>query len=85
MSAAKANPTIARLDRLALALGLEVRKTGTNSRSIDLGTRLIAFKPGGKGVIRVESSVLSESGATLDAESVVSLERMERILRFAAE
>jgi hypothetical protein len=81
---AEPNPTIARLDRTALKLGLKLNVTGTNSRTIDLGTRLISYKPGGKGVIRVQSSILSESGATLDAESVVSIERMERIMKFAS-
>lgn len=79
------NPTIASLDRTAAKLGIKVTTTGLNSRTLDLGTRLLAYSPGGKGVIRVRSSILSEAGATLDAEAVVSIERMERIMRSAVQ
>lgn len=71
------NETIARLDRDAAQLGVEVRSTGENKREFNIHDhRLICYQPGGKGVIKVQAYVDGE----LDCETVVSIERMRGLL-----
>ena len=71
------NETIARLDRDAAQMGIEVRVTGENKREFNIHDhRLIRYQPGGKGVIRVQAVVDGE----LDCETVVSIERMRDLL-----
>jgi hypothetical protein len=75
----KINEDIARLDRFARRVGLDLTERGVNVRVIDLGTRLLKYKPGGKGVVKVEASILSEGGATLDAVQHKTTQQMEAL------
>ena len=71
------NDTIARLDRDAAGLGIELRQTGENTREFNIHShRLLRYRPGGKGVILVQAYVDGE----LDCETVVSIERMRALL-----
>ena len=71
------NDTIARLDRDAVRMGIQVRSTGENKREFNIHDhRLICYQPGGKGVLRVQAYVDGE----LDCETVVSIERMRGLL-----
>ena len=87
------NPTIASLDRTAARLGLAVEplKAGSlNGRKfVAASGRLFHYSPGGKGVIRVSAFIPVDPATndgnawTLECSNVVSIERMERILRSA--
>ena len=92
------NPTIARIDRSAERLGLDLRKgPGENARSISHGDRLYKITPSGSGVVRIRS-YLDEAvtnprpgyrkgiNYVLDAEVVMLPNRLEEILvKIAAE
>lgn len=88
MGEKKPNETTLRLDRLAARLRVvSYRKCGVNSREFTLPSgRVIKFKPGGKGVLRVTALDWSEMSQqwVADAECVTSKERLERILAQAS-
>jgi hypothetical protein len=71
------NETIARLDRDAAALGVELRQTGENKREFNIHShRLISYQPGGAGVLKVQAFV--DGG--LEAEVFASIERVQALL-----
>lgn len=74
------NPTIRRLDWTAGKLGLELTKNGNTRSFTHLPSgRIITYRPGGKGVLRVESAAWGH----VDAVVVTSIERVERLMRSA--
>lgn len=76
------NPTIARLDRAAARLGLSMREPGVNRREITLSGaegRLLRYRPGGKGVVKVESVLPAIDGWKLDAVAYRTVEQMEEL------
>ena len=78
------DPTISRLDRRAVALGVELRPISTHVREFDAPTlgRTFRYRPGGSGVVRVEAF----AAGALDAEAFCGPERVERLfLRAAGE
>ena len=76
----KTNETIARLDRVAKRLGLNLDRRGHNGREFDLDeTRVIRYLPCGKGSLRVCSYLVGE----LDAETVCGPERIETLMMTA--
>jgi hypothetical protein len=71
------NETIARLDRDAQALGVELRQRGENVREFNIHPhRLIQYSPGGKGVILVRAFVDDQ----FECEVVASIERVRELL-----
>jgi hypothetical protein len=71
------NETIARLDRDAATLGVELRQTGENKREFNIHEhRLICYQPGGKGVLKVQAFVDEE----MEAEVFVGIDRMRDLL-----
>lgn len=74
----KINPTIARLDRVALKMGIDLKERGVNAREFSLpaifdgDTHILKYKPGGAGVVRIESYV----NGRLDATSVSGPDRI---------
>lgn len=72
----KTNETVARLDREAARLGLDLVRRGRNCREFGLpGGRTIRYLSRGKGTLRVCAYVDGE----LDAETVCAPERIERL------
>lgn len=71
----KINPTIARLDRDARRMGIDLKERGVNRREFSYGDRLLTYKPGGKGVVRIEAVV----DGRLDSTVVCGPERVRAI------
>jgi hypothetical protein len=71
------NETIARLDRDAVWIGVTLTHLGDNARRFYIHPgRYLDYRPGGKGVLRVRAYVDGQ----LEAETVVSIERMRALL-----
>jgi hypothetical protein len=71
----KMNETIARLDRAARRLGLELRETGVNRREFEAFGRTFRYRPGGKGIVAVETLINGKPDATVHK----NIERMEEL------
>jgi hypothetical protein len=76
----KTNEVVASLDRTAARLGIDLIERGVNAREFAALGRLIRYRPGGKGVIRVEAFEPSVDGWKLDAVAHRTLEGMEKLL-----
>lgn len=75
------NPTIQRLDRRAGQVGLALEKPSPNVRRFAIGERVLTYRPGGKGVVRVEAV----GGELCDSEVTAATERIERYFIMAIE
>jgi hypothetical protein len=74
------NPSLARLERYAQKIGLELIVRNASTRAFDCGDRHIRFRPGGKGVMFVQSFV----GMKLDSQAYASEDRVKGLMRRAA-
>lgn len=84
----KPNPTIARLDRSARRAGLLLTERGVNKRELTLpdGSRILSYKPGGKGVVRVESLIWKRQAWRVDSIAHRTVPQMEALFaRLTAE
>lgn len=75
----KINETIARLDRSARKLGLELAESAVNRRGFEFRPtgRWMEFKPGGKGIVEV--SAYTFKGGPLEATQHKTVTQMEAL------
>lgn len=74
-----ANPTIARLDRAAAQIGLDLRESAVNRREFEGFGRVFSYKPGGKGIVRVESRIDGQLAAVVHRDLPGMLDLFARV------
>jgi hypothetical protein len=81
----KINETIARLDRFARRVGLDLAELAVNRRGFEFGPtrRWLEYKPGGKGIVQVTAYV--RRGGPVEAVQYKDAEQMERLLARSLE
>lgn len=77
----KINEVIARLDRHARSVGLPLTERGVNVREFTLpdGSRILKYRPGGLGVVKVESLVWNGCCWEVDAIAHRTQQAMEKM------
>lgn len=78
------NETIARLDRFAHRLGYPLTERGVNGRELTVpdGSRILKYKPGGKGIVRVEALVWEDPPGRWKPDAVQhkTVDQMEALI-----
>jgi hypothetical protein len=81
----KINETIARLDREARKLGLDLVERGVNRRGFEYQptSRWMEFRPGGKGIVEV--TAYTRRGGLVEAVAHKDVNQMIRLMSRARE
>jgi hypothetical protein len=81
----KINETIARLDRTARRIGLDLTELAVNRRGFEFGPtgRWLEFKPGGKGIVQV--TAFTRRGGPVEAIQHKDLRQAEQLLARSLE